>query len=155
MSTTTERLLKTSKKHNEQIRCACLICSTSLQSLLEPEIGCDGAVILLCVIARISSLWFSFNTYIYLLHKILSEHQQDPQYAGSGRRVQFCRQYKCFNLTSLHPHLGALCFRSFHGGGPCGAWHLVENFFYVPFFLRQHQHPRLWTFSVIEVGIDC
>ena len=64
VSTMTERLLKTSKKHNEQIRCACLICSTSLQSLLEPEIYCDGAVILLCVITRISSLWLSFNTYI-------------------------------------------------------------------------------------------
>ena len=22
-------------------------------------------------------------------------------------------------------------------------------------FLRQHQHPRLWTFSVTEVGVDC
>ena len=56
MSTTTERLLKTSKKHNEQIRF--LLLSTSLQSLLEPEICCDGAVILLCVITWVSSVIF-------------------------------------------------------------------------------------------------
>ena len=40
---------------------------------------------------------------MYLLHTILSEYQQVLQYASSGRRVMFCRQYKCFNPTPLHP----------------------------------------------------
>ena len=40
---------------------------------------------------------------MYLLHTILSEYQQVFQYASSGRRVKFCRQYKCFNPTPLHP----------------------------------------------------
>ena len=38
---------------------------------------------------------------MYLLHTILSEYQQVLQYASSGRRVKFCRQYKCFNPTPL------------------------------------------------------
>ena len=102
VSTTTERLLKTSKKHNEQIRCACLILSTSLQTLLEPEIRvcCDGAVILLCVITRISSLWFSVNTCIYLLHKILSENQQIPNMPVRDARLSFVNSISA--LTS-HP----------------------------------------------------
>ena len=55
VSTMTERLLKISKKHNEQIRFWLL--STSLQSLSEPEICCDGAVILLCVITWVSPIF--------------------------------------------------------------------------------------------------
>ena len=94
------------KKHNEQIRFWLL--STSLQSLSEPEICCDGAVILLCVITWVSSIFgqYMHAWYIYCTH-FLSEYQQVPQYANSGRRVKFCRQYECFNPTPLHPHLGA------------------------------------------------
>ena len=110
VSTTTERLLNTSKKHNEQIRCSCLISSTSLQSLLEPEIGCDSFV---CHYPDIFTVIFGQYMHLFTA-QILSEHQQDPQYASSGCRVKFCRQYKCFNLTPLHPHLGALCCWSFH-----------------------------------------
>ena len=41
---------------------------------------------------------------MYLLHTLLSEYQQVPQYANSGRRVKFCRQNECFNPAPLHPH---------------------------------------------------
>ena len=70
---------------------------------------------------------------MYLLHTLLSEYQQVPQYANSGRRVKFCRQYECFNPTPFHPHLGALCFRSFQDGGPCVGRDVVEKYIYVPF----------------------
>ena len=80
--------------------------------------GCDSLV---CHYLGISDFRSIHACMIYLLHTLLSEYQQVPQYANSGRRVKFCRQYECFNPTPLHPHLGALCFRSFQDGCPCGA----------------------------------
>ena len=79
---------------------------------------CDSFV---CHYLGISDFRSIHACMMYLLHTLLSEYQQVPQYANSGRRVKFCRQYDCFNPTPLHPHLGALCFRSFQDGGPCGA----------------------------------
>ena len=92
---------------------------------------------------------------MYLLHTLLSEYQQVPQYANSGRRVKFCRQYECFNPTPLHPHLGA--YASDRSKTVVLAVHEMSKKYLcaVLVFLRQHQRPRLWMFSITEVGVDC
>ena len=97
---------------------------------------------------------------MYLLHILLSEYQQVPQYANSGRRVKFCRQYECFNPTPLHPHLGALCFRSFQDGGPCGARDVEKKYlcavlvFYVSTNARVYECFRLQKLG-LTVNYDC
>ena len=35
--------------------------------------------------------------------------------------LRFVDSMSALTPTPLHPHLGALCFRSFQDGGPCGA----------------------------------
>ena len=97
---------------------------------------------------------------MYLLHKLLSEYQQVTQYANSGRRVKFCRQYECFNPTPLHSHLGAVsipivprrwslrCTR-------CRKIFMCRfSFFYVSTNARVYECSRLQK-SGLTVNYDC
>ena len=88
-------------------------------------LGCDSFV---CHYPDIFTMIFVQYMHLFTAQNFKRTSTRSP-ICSSGRRVKFCQQYKCFNLTPLHPHLGALCFWSFQGGGPCSAWHLVENFF--------------------------
>ena len=97
---------------------------------------------------------------MYLLHTLLSEYQQVPQYANSGRRVKFCRQYECFNPTPLHPHLGA--YASDRSKTVVLAVHEMSKkylcavlvFFYVSTNARVYERSRLQK-SGLTVNYDC